>query len=117
MKFLAKIDTEGTILDVIVSDGSFIPSEGQWKPCDYWQGIGSNIKDPKPEYVLASEIRDERDKLLVELDEVVLNPLRFASFTDEQKAELATYRQALLDVPQQSGFPVEVAWPVRPEFI
>jgi hypothetical protein len=27
----------------------------------------------------------------------------------------ATYRQALRDVPQQSGFPWDVTWPVQPE--
>lgn len=63
------------------------------------------------------EVRNQRNEKLKELDYVVSNPLRFASFTDEQKAELATYRQALLDVPQQSGFPIEVTWPVIPEFI
>ena len=27
---------------------------------------------------------------------------------------VASYRQALLDVPQQDGFPNDVAWPVKP---
>lgn len=42
---------------------------------------------------------------------------RNISVLDEQKAELATYRQALLDVPQQEGFPSEVTWPDKPTFI
>ena len=63
------------------------------------------------------EVRRQRNEKLKELDIVVSNPLRFASFTDEQKAELATYRQALLDVPQQAGFPSEVVWPEKPTFI
>jgi hypothetical protein len=27
----------------------------------------------------------------------------------------AEYRQALRDVPQQTGFPTEITWPVKPE--
>ena len=72
---------------------------------------------PPTEEQLAEMVRYQRDELLKELDVIVSNPLRFASFTDEQKAELATYRQALLDVPQQAGFPSEVVWPEKPTFI
>jgi len=44
----------------------------------------------------------------------VSNPLRWASFTAEQQQAWATYRQALLDIPQQSGFPNNVTFPVAP---
>ena len=27
----------------------------------------------------------------------------------------ATYRQALRDIPNQEGFPTDVAWPAKPE--
>ena len=30
------------------------------------------------------------------------------------QAAWATYRQALRDVPEQEGFPSEIAWPVQP---
>jgi len=62
----------------------------------------------------AAEVREERDQLLLEVDAYVSNPLRWASFTSEKQAEWATYRQALLDVPQQSGFPANIVWPVKP---
>lgn len=64
--------------------------------------------------LLAVEVRGERDRLLRELDVVVSNPLRYSEFSEEVKLELATYRQALLDVPQQEGFPDEVIWPANP---
>jgi hypothetical protein len=38
-----------------------------------------------------------------------------APFTQEKRAEWATYRQALRDVPQQSGFPDNIQWPTKPE--
>ena len=87
------------------------------KPEEGWDYVDGVFTPPKPYVPTEEEIRAIRDKLLIELDEVVLNPLRFASFTDEQKAELATYRQALLDVPQQAGFPSDVTWPEKPTFI
>lgn len=64
--------------------------------------------------VETEESRNQRDRLLAELDSLVGNPLRFASYTDQQKVDLANYRQALLDVPQQSGFPLDVVWPIKP---
>jgi len=33
---------------------------------------------------------------------------------DTRLAQLAAYRQALLDVPEQAGFPDDIAWPVMP---
>ena len=56
--------------------------------------------------------RAQRYNLLLEIDAV--SPVRYASLTTEQQAELQTYRQLLLDVPQQSGFPVTITWPTRP---
>ena len=50
------------------------------------------------------------------LDEVVdkMNPMRWETFTEVQKQAWRDYRQALLDVPQQDGFPETVEWPVPP---
>jgi hypothetical protein len=60
-------------------------------------------------------IRSERDSLLFGLDQITGNPLRWATFTDAQKQQLAEYRQNLLDVPQQSTFPNSVVWPTKPQ--
>jgi hypothetical protein len=57
--------------------------------------------------------REKRDKLL-RLNVDSLNPIRWAALTDEQKASWSVYRQALLDVPQQPGFPHNVIWPEKP---
>jgi len=62
----------------------------------------------------ADEKRAERDKKLAALDALVMNPLRWAAYTPAQQADLAVYRQALLDVPQQPGFPGEIVWPELP---
>tara|TARA_R110000764_G_scaffold130916_1_gene218806 strand:+ start:388 stop:798 length:411 start_codon:yes stop_codon:yes gene_type:complete len=62
----------------------------------------------------AAQVRSQRDQLLLEVDAFVGNPLRCADLTSDEQTAWATYRTALLDVPQQSGFP-DVTWPTKPE--
>ena len=63
----------------------------------------------------AAQIRSQRDGLLVQVDVIVSNPLRWANLSSSKQTEWTTYRQALLDVPQQSGFPNNISWPTQPE--
>lgn len=63
----------------------------------------------------ASQVRYERDQRLVsEVDPVVSNPLRWADLSAQEQADVSAYRLALLDVPQQQGFPHTVSWPTPP---
>ena len=63
----------------------------------------------------AAAVRAERDmKLATEVDPIAGNALRWAALTAEQQQAWADYRQALLDIPQQSGFPHDVVWPTKP---
>lgn len=64
---------------------------------------------------LATEARAERDRRLQELDAIVGNPLRWGGMTTELQQAYADYRQLLLDVPQQAGFPETAIWPIMPE--
>ena len=59
--------------------------------------------------------RQQRNNLLAAIDRV--NPVRYATLTVDQQTELATYRQALLDVPQQTGFPTATSWPAKPAWL
>lgn len=59
-------------------------------------------------------VRLDRNQLLVDMDEVVKHPIRWSSMTDEKRSEWTSYRQALLDIPQQAGFPDSVVWPNKP---
>jgi hypothetical protein len=63
---------------------------------------------------LAASVRAERDALLLEVDAVAGNALRWAALDADTQTEWAAYRQALLDVPQQAGFPNTVTWPTKP---
>ena len=62
----------------------------------------------------AAQVRSQRDQLLLEVDAFVGNPLRWAALSSDKQAEWVTYRTALLNVPQQSGFP-NVTWPTLGE--
>ena len=56
----------------------------------------------------AAAVRFKRDGLLVETDWIGLSDVTMSS-------DWATYRQALRDVPSQSGFPHDITWPEKPE--
>lgn len=63
---------------------------------------------------LSDQLRTERDGLLAEVDAIAGNALRWATLSAEQQDAWGVYRQALLDVPQQAGFPYDVTWPTKP---
>jgi len=59
--------------------------------------------------------RQQRNNLLSAVDRV--NPVWYATLTAGQQQELQVYRQALLAVPQQAGFPESVEWPAKPTWL
>ena len=61
----------------------------------------------------ANKMRWERDQALTLSDSLVL-PDRFAKFTAAQQATITTYREALRNLPDQPGFPLEVTIPPAP---
>ena len=60
---------------------------------------------------LATQVRAQRDHLLSTVDVIVSNPLRWATLSSGKKSEWTSFRQLLLDVPQQEGFPNLFTWP------
>jgi len=79
-----------------------------------WKGGKWTVVDPEPQPEpevadKAQEVRAERNYLLTKSDwtQVADAPV--------DKEAWAEYRQKLRDIPQQTGFPTEVDWPVRPE--
>ena len=63
----------------------------------------------------AEEVRAERTDLLLDVvDPVVCNPLRWDELTEAEQQAWRDYRIALLNVPQQEGFPNNVTWPTAP---
>ena len=75
---------------------------------DYeWDGQAW-VKSAADLQALGFQVRLNRDRMLSESDwtQVADAPV--------DQAAWATYRQALRDVPDQEGFPSEIAWPVKP---
>ena len=62
----------------------------------------------------AARVRSLRDRKLKELDNLVMNPLRWIEFTQLEKELLSQYRHRLLDLTKQDGFPFDVEWPESP---
>jgi Phage tail assembly chaperone protein len=63
-------------------------------------------------------IRASRQLRNIELQTIDrINPVWFNSLTPEQQQDLITYRQLLLAVPQQSGFPATIDWPAKPTWL
>ena len=60
---------------------------------------------------VATSIRSERDRLIVETDWTQLDDNQLS---DSVKASWVTYRQELRDLPTTSGFPHTVTWPTKP---
>ncbi|MDI3269034.1 tail fiber assembly protein [Pseudomonas sp. AL15] len=70
-----------------------------------------------PESIAGAEwasIRTRRNQLLRVTDstQVLDSPL-----SEAERAEVAVYRQALRDVPQEVGDPFAVVWPEQPAFL
>lgn len=61
--------------------------------------------------------RKQRDALLSRFDsEMYRNPLYWEALSLEQQSSRINYRQLLLDITLQPGFPDVIDWPIKPEF-
>ena len=78
---------------------------------DYYEAV------PVPEPTvqeLASMVRSQRDAKLSATDYLVVPDY---PISPEDLEAVKVYRQALRDIPEQSGFPKNVQWPVEPQFL
>lgn len=75
----------------------------------YGHRSGADYEEWKSESLV--RVRHHRDMLMKETDWTQTGD---APLIDEKKAEFASYRQALRDIPQQSVDPDGVVWPDKP---
>jgi len=108
---------------VVVRDGAVQDSNGNWVYAwteqdmfsEYEDDEGNTVtvQDQKDAYdaantaYLAAQERSKRDLLLAETDHYGLSDVTMSD-------DMATYRQALRDVPQQTDFPSTITWPEKP---
>jgi hypothetical protein len=65
--------------------------------------------------MLSKEARKKRNSLLVSIvDPIVSNPFRWNDMSEEKKQAYIQYRQDLLDITSQLGFPNNITWPTKP---
>lgn len=90
-------------------------TEENMKYFDKGAGESWYYKDGKIERKvdLEADIRQQRDLLLYQVD--LLSPVYWSSITKAKQNEWIAYRKALLDVPQQEGFPFSVVMPTKPD--
>lgn len=63
---------------------------------------------------LSQDARTIRDGLLASTDYLMLSDY---PISDDDRAVILAYRQALRDVPQQDGFPTSISWPEKPSIL
>ena len=81
---------------------------------DKSSGIGSiaiYLTDAEYDTVLAASARQKRDRLIAVTDYLATPDY---PISDDRLAKIKTYRQALRDIPEQSGFPRTITWPEKP---
>lgn len=61
---------------------------------------------------MPESVRMQRDGLLKESDVVII---RYAELGEIAPKDWIEYRQALRDIPQQEGFPLNIVWPEKPD--
>ena len=74
-------------------------------------GIAIYLTDAEYDTVLAASARQKRDRLIAATDYLVTPDYPIES---DRLAKVKTYRQALRDIPEQSGFPRTITWPEKP---
>lgn len=90
-----------------IQEGTPVLTDGVWT--QVW-----NVTDATSEEIAertaneSANVRAQRDQKLADTDWSGLSDTTMSS-------DMATYRQALRDVPSQSGFPWTVNWPSQPE--
>jgi len=130
MKYFAHINENNTIqgwyttdIHEVIPEPNIEVTKEQWESAvsqnhNHIASDGtSSFLDIRTDKEKATEIRLQRNSLLESLvDPLVSNPLRWGDLTETEKAEIATYRQELLNITEQASFP-EVTWPTQPQLL
>lgn len=82
---------------------------------------GTHWEPPSEEFLKETAIKNIyniRKKLLKSVvDPWITNTLRFQGLSTEEQNQMTEYRQALLDITKQPGYPLNITWPNPPSFV
>ena len=73
--------------------------------------IAIYLTDAEYDTVLAASARQKRDRLIATTDYLITSDY---PIEPDRLAKVKIYRQALRDIPEQSGFPRSITWPEKP---
>lgn len=76
--------------------------------------VSFDFNEQKQDVMLASTARAQRQFLLEEYIDILNGP-RWAAMSLEEQMKWSNYRQELLDIPEQEGFPRSFTWPEIPD--
>ena len=77
----------------------------------FMRGIAIYLTDAEYDIVFSASARQKRDRLIATTDYLVTPDYPIES---DRLAKVKIYRQALRDIPEQSGFPRSITWPDKP---
>lgn len=94
-----------------VAEGDPVLTNGAWT--QVWETTDATAEEIAERTEQQSKsVRRERDELLADSDWRII---KAQETSIEVPAAWATYRQALRDITDQTGFPYSVEWPTKPE--
>lgn len=119
--YLSLVDAEGKEKTGKLFDFSLSEDEWEENGCNAYLKNGKLVLGMPEEEVYernAEIIRNERYLRLRQCDKI--SPMRWNAMTEKQRQAWTDYRIALLNIPQQEGFPWngdpdKVPWPKEPE--
>jgi hypothetical protein len=97
--------------DMTITEAEWEAAEGLARIIDGKIVLGKTDAEKRAEK--EAEVKAKRDGILLETVDRV-NGLWWEAMPEEQKETWRNYRQALLDIPGQEGYPDTVAWPEAP---
>jgi hypothetical protein len=98
--------------DMTVTEAEWAAAEGLARIIGGEIFLGKTDAEKKAEK--ETEIKAKRNRILLETVDRV-NGLWWETMTGEEKEAWREYRRALLDIPEQEGYPDTVVWPEMPE--
>lgn len=95
---IAQLDVNETYIDGDYPSNKFVIMDGQ--------PVEIQISEAEAFEIASNKVRSKRDQMLLRCDWSQLPDV-----SDTIRDKYIQYRQALRDVPNQSGFPYNVTWP------
>lgn len=110
VRTLSEVSVEG--YETIPANATIPKGHRLWRTYEAWLALGNTPEPFETEEErlnrIIRQVRRERDALLKETDYLVMPDY------PNKPTGIETYRQALRDITNQSGFPDNVEWPDNP---